>query len=147
MGRWKWHNVPVPEGHITALAAGLALDRLWPAPVTRRRSTAAAMGGLLAATGALLAAWAVLTSGEVDLESPAALVTGGPYRLTRNPMYLAWSVASVGIGLVANSAWVVALVPAGVLASHADVLREERDLAARFGEEYARYAATAPRYL
>jgi 1-acyl-sn-glycerol-3-phosphate acyltransferase len=71
---------------------------------------------------------------------PPRLVVSGPYRFVRHPIYLGWSLAVFGLGLVVGSqglAFVVApaLIPAWILYAH----HEERGLARRFGDTYRRY--------
>ena len=68
--------------------------------------------------GLLLAAWGVRSAAEVDLEHPHQLVLGGPYAVSRNPMYLAWAIVYVGIALVANTVWPLLLLPGVLLATH-----------------------------
>jgi len=62
-------------------------------------------------------------------------------------MYVAWGLLSLGIGLVANSAWVLAAVPVAFWRVHREVLREERMLEHLFPASYRRYAMAVPRYL
>src|SRR5215471_9610092 len=67
-----------------------------------------------------------------------AIVRIGPYRFSRNPIYLAFSLFQTGIALGVNDAWIlVTLLPAISVMSFVVIPREERYLEARFGEEYA----------
>lgn len=69
-----------------------------------------------------------------------AILTTGPFRFTRNPLYLTLAMLQVGIGLVAGLAWVVIMVVPAVLVIRFGVIaREERYLERKFGEEYMRY--------
>ena len=163
--KWKWSNIPIPEAYLAALLAGAILQRLKP-PATRHcerslRSNlffptyilrnkplrlAAAASNLLA--GALLAAWSVASAGSNELSRPQALVTGGPYRFSRNPMYLAWTLLSSGLALLLNSLWMLAALPFAFLYLHlVEIPREEEILAERFGEQYHRYCRRVRRYL
>jgi protein-S-isoprenylcysteine O-methyltransferase Ste14 len=105
------------------------------------------LGWALIASGAGLVISSVRATGEVDLERADRLVTTGPYANVRNPMYVGWALASLGIGLVTNAGWIVATTPLAAWWTHRDVLREESHLAARFGEEFDAYRARVPRYL
>jgi protein-S-isoprenylcysteine O-methyltransferase Ste14 len=144
---WRWANVPLPEPHLFGLGAGLVLQLVapwrlpWPAWVGR------AVGVPLLLAGLALAAWAVRAAAEVDLARPGQLVRGGPYAVSRNPMYLAATAVYAGIALVAGAAWPLVLLPAVLLATHLVVTREERSLEARFGAGYRSYKASVRRYL
>ncbi len=144
---WRWGNIPLPEPHLAGLGAGFLLHLIvsrrpfWPAWIGH------ACGWPLILAGLSLAAWAVRAAAEVDLERPEQLVRSGPYALSRNPMYVAWTVVYVGIALVGNSAWPLLLLPAVLLLTHVAVLREERLLADRFGAAYRSYQTAVRRYL
>lgn len=76
-----------------------------------------------------------------------ALVTHGPFQFTRNPMYLAWELICVGVGLVANSLWpIVMAVPAGMVTRRLVIDKEEGYLAAKFGVAYRDYKARVRRW-
>jgi protein-S-isoprenylcysteine O-methyltransferase Ste14 len=99
-------------------------------------------------TGALLAAWSVRSAGPDDIADPPRLIVAGPYRLTRNPMYLAWTSLTLGIGLVRNNAWIVAgVIPAWLFLNFVTIPREKRTLGVRFGQAYTEYAAMVRRWL
>jgi protein-S-isoprenylcysteine O-methyltransferase Ste14 len=77
-----------------------------------------------------------------------AIVRTGPYRFTRNPVYLSFSLLQLGLALLANSVWLlVTLVPAVALMAIVVVPREERYLAARFPVEYPAYKGAVRRWL
>lgn len=82
-----------------------------------------------------------------DLTSPERLVTSGPYALSRNPMYVGWSLIHLGIGLAAGSGWVVGTVPLAGVLIHRDVLGEECRLEEKFEDAYRYYRDTVRRYL
>jgi protein-S-isoprenylcysteine O-methyltransferase Ste14 len=113
----------------------------WPWP----RWAGLALGGPLLLAGLWLAVWSVRAAASVVLGRPDRLVRGGPYDLSRNPMYLAWTLAYLGVALLAGAAW--PLLPAVALATHVAVVREERLLERRFGDAYRRYRASVRRYL
>jgi protein-S-isoprenylcysteine O-methyltransferase Ste14 len=76
------------------------------------------------------------------------LVTSGPYRFSRNPMYVGLSALYLGLALLFNVAWPLALFPVVVMALFRLVIRrEERYLAEAFGETYALYAQRVRRWL
>lgn len=81
-------------------------------------------------------------------ESPRALVTTGPYRWSRNPMYLSFLLGLAGLALVfgTSTPWLALPLLAWVL-GRGFVHTEEGILAAHFGHAYARYRATVRRWL
>lgn len=153
-GRLKgaYENLPLPLPVVAGLAVDALLARLHPLPLPGSRSLhrTAGLGLLLAGVGLNL--WALAerrrhSAGPFELEQPEELVTSGPYAVTRHPMYVGWWLIQLGAGTAAGSAWVLATLPAEVLAEHPGVLREEAKLAERFGRTYPDYAEEVPRYL
>ena len=147
MAGWRWGNVPLPEPHLTGMSAGIVLHlvmgwRLFPSSVVGHT-----LGWPLVLAGAGLAVWAVGAAGRVDLARPARIVAAGPYHRSRNPMYMAWTLLYAGIALAVNTAWPFALLPAVLLWMHHTVVREERDLAGRFGAAYREYVSRTRRYV
>lgn len=77
-----------------------------------------------------------------------AIVRSGPYRFSRNPIYLAFSVLMLGIACWRNNAWLLGtLAAAAGLMSFVVIPREERYLQRRFGVEYLEYKAKVRRWL
>ncbi len=77
-----------------------------------------------------------------------AIVRTGPYRISRNPIYLAFSVLQLGIAIWANSLWLLAtLVVAVSVINFMVIPREERYLEHKFGAEYLHYKADVRRWL
>jgi protein-S-isoprenylcysteine O-methyltransferase Ste14 len=75
------------------------------------------------------------------------LVTTGVFSVSRNPLYLGGISLLAGIALMLNILWsLVLLVPAFVACHYLLVVPEERYLAAKFGIEYAQYAADVRRW-
>jgi protein-S-isoprenylcysteine O-methyltransferase Ste14 len=77
-----------------------------------------------------------------------SLIIEGPYRFSRNPLYLAMTIAQIGIGLLLDNVWIVALSAASLTAVHFIAVRPEEEayLLDRFGEPYRRYLASVRRY-
>ncbi|MGK4003230.1 isoprenylcysteine carboxylmethyltransferase family protein [Sorangium sp. So ce1036] len=117
------------------------------------RPLVAALGALLFAAGLPLTLWSQLAMGAswrigVDPGARTALVTAGPFRQVRNPIFTAMVLAVLGIALMAPSALALAAVAALVIAVELQVrLVEEPYLARVHGGEYLRYAARAGRFL
>jgi protein-S-isoprenylcysteine O-methyltransferase Ste14 len=144
---WRWANVPLPEAHLVGLGAGFLIQLIAPWTLPWPSWIGHALGWPLILAGLWLAAWAVRTAADVKLERPNQLVRSGPYAFSRNPMYLAWTLAYAGIALVANAAWPLLLLPAVLLVTHLGVVREERFLERRFGTAYRTYETSVRRYL
>jgi len=69
-----------------------------------------------------------------------AVITTGPYRFSRNPIYVSFTLLQVGLAMWTNSAWVAGtLIPTLVLISYGVIAREERYMAQKFGDEYLQY--------
>jgi protein-S-isoprenylcysteine O-methyltransferase Ste14 len=75
------------------------------------------------------------------------LATHELYGHLRNPMYVGMIVIAVGLAIALASDWtLVLLAPAAYVLHRGVVLREERYLTAKFGEDYRQYLAKVPRY-
>jgi protein-S-isoprenylcysteine O-methyltransferase Ste14 len=127
--RWLW---PMPIfGHVVAL---------WP-------------GLMFVVLGVGIAIWGrrtLQTAGtNVNPALPAtAIVNSGPFRFSRNPLYLALTLLYFGLTLAFNTWWgIVVLVPLLIIMHRGVVLREERYLEQKFGETYRQYRSKVRRYL
>ncbi|MHB8483896.1 MAG: methyltransferase family protein [Nitrospiria bacterium] len=78
----------------------------------------------------------------------AVLVTEGPFRFTRNPVYLGMNLFYLGFGVLLDPFWSILLFPVLLLIMEFGVIhREERHLEQRFGEAYLEYKASVRRWL
>jgi len=143
---------PPPFIYAGALAAGLLANRFFRLRFLPRR-LARTLGPLVIVCGflvGLLGFREVRRAGSnVDPYKPVtAVVTGGPYRFTRNPMYLGFTLMYLGISALANALLPVLLLPAILqLMKRGVIEREERYLERKFGEEYLQYKASARRWV
>jgi protein-S-isoprenylcysteine O-methyltransferase Ste14 len=81
------------------------------------------------------------------LQPTLVLATTGIYTWTRNPMYVGGSIALLGIAIGCALDWVLLLLALSLpLVHYGIVLREERYLERKFGDEYRRYQKKVPRY-
>jgi protein-S-isoprenylcysteine O-methyltransferase Ste14 len=130
---------------------GPRLDRRLGLPALAVGRVSRAVGGLLTVTGFALGLWSVITQLTRGRGTPLPvlptqeLLTGGPYRYSRNPMTLGTILAYLGIavavGTTAGS--VLVLGPAALLVVYLKRL-EEGELAERFGEAYLAYRRDVP---
>ena len=140
-----------PFIYLTAIIVGLVLHFVWPIPFVA--PWARLLGALIVVLAAALFIKAVRTFRSAGTPVPGnqpttTIVKVGPYRFSRNPIYLAFSLFQTGIALGINDAWIlVTLFPAIFLMSFIVIRREERYLEARFGEQYARYKSSVRRWL
>lgn len=77
-----------------------------------------------------------------------AMVESGPYRFTRNPIYIGLTLLYFGLAIMLTSEWMlVLLVPVLVILQRGVVMREEAYLTEKFGDAYKSYQARVPRWL
>ena len=146
---------PPPMIYAGTLIVGLVLHALFPVRLVRflSRTARAVLGGSLVGFAATLATLAFRTMRRahtnVDPSQPAtALVTEGPFKLTRNPLYLSLTLFYAGIAILVNALWAMLLLPMALLVMRKGVIeREERYLERKFGEEYLRYKASVRRWI
>ncbi len=143
---------PPPFIYAGALAAGLLANRRFRLPFLAR-PLARTLGSLLIVSGfaiGLLGFREMRRAGtNVDPYRPAtAIVTGGVYRFTRNPMYVGFTLIYVGISALANALLPILLLPAVQQLMRRGVIeREERYLERQFGDEYLRYKGSVRRWI
>ena len=81
-------------------------------------------------------------------EPATALVMTGPYRVTRNPIYIGFVLVYFGLSIVLTSMWILLLLlPVLVILQRGVVRREEAYLERKFGEAYHAYTKRVPRWL
>jgi protein-S-isoprenylcysteine O-methyltransferase Ste14 len=84
----------------------------------------------------------------VPTEPSTALVMTGPYRFTRNPIYIGFVLAYFGFAIVLTSMWVLLLlIPVLAILRRGVVVPEEAYLRRKFGDAYRKYQARVPRWL
>jgi protein-S-isoprenylcysteine O-methyltransferase Ste14 len=152
------HDVPKlgvfrpPLIYLASIVAGLAFQWAWPRPLLSDVE-ARPLGIALVVAAVLLFGYSVRLFRAAGTPVPArkpttAIVRSGPYRFSRNPIYLAFSLLQLGIAIWVGSWWLVATLAAAVAIIHWVVIpREERYLETRFGAEYLGYKAAVRRWL
>jgi protein-S-isoprenylcysteine O-methyltransferase Ste14 len=143
---------PPPLLYVIGLGIGVGLDALLPS-VSLSRALAWSVGGLLLVAGLCLAAafFSAFRRAQtpVDLRKPtSAIVTTGPYRVSRNPGYLSLALIYAGVAIAASTLWAfVSLVPTLLVIEYGVIRREERYLERKFGDDYTSYKARTRRWL
>jgi protein-S-isoprenylcysteine O-methyltransferase Ste14 len=148
-------SVPWPPILIVAVIAGAAiLSRVAPLQWPGLDDTAAHYIGLgLGALGIVLLIVSILTLRAAGTTvrphaGASVLVTSGPYRRFRNPIYLADCLILFGIAELTKNVWfVIGAFAFGLLVTWLSILPEERYLAAKFGAVYADYTTRVRRWL
>jgi len=111
------------------------------------------LGALLLLLAALHGGWGLLTFRRVGTTPEpngvaSVLLTSGPFRWTRNPLYLGLATLMTCFGILLDSAWVLGMVPVLVLLlDRLVIVCEEARLRAQFGEAYEAYARRVRRWL
>jgi protein-S-isoprenylcysteine O-methyltransferase Ste14 len=144
-----------PGVYLGGLVIGYALNWLWPVPILPGGADPVVriVGGALALAGIALMLLALAAFRQAGTSpnptvSTSALAFEGPYRFTRNPMYLGLALLSAGIAGIGNALWpFVALVPVMAIIQTQVVTREERYLETKFGETYLAYRSRVRRWL
>lgn len=146
---------PPPLIYAVGLAIGFLLHRLLPVKAFSRapRALPLTLGSTCISLGLT-----IITLGfrqmqkahtNVNPIQPATtIVTEGPFRFTRNPLYLGLTLFYAGISLLVNSLWMVLLLPIVILFMTIGVIeREERYLERKFGMQYLTYKQRVRRWL
>jgi protein-S-isoprenylcysteine O-methyltransferase Ste14 len=145
-----------PAIPLLTILAGFGLQSIWPIglgiaiPAVVRYW----IGGLIFAGAVLLlGGWSVLLmrrSGQSEnpWKPTTQIIERGPYRLTRNPMYLQMVVACVGVAVAFANVWILLLVPVCAWALQAlAIIPEEQYLERKFGEHYLAYKKRVRRWI
>ena len=142
-----------PLLYLGALIAALILDWLWPGDFIADAAVQYWLGGIVIAASFAIVIPAFVNFHRAGTNVPTtrpstAVVTGGPYRYSRNPIYVSMTVLMAGIGIMADSLWILAaLVPVLAVIRYGVIACEEAYLEAKFGDEYRRFKASVRRWL
>ena len=110
-------------------------------------------GGLFVVAAVVLDVWAMRTLLDCHTtilpnRCSTYLVTSGPYRFTRNPIYLGYTLTTAGIGLALLNPWcIVTAIVAAAVTSLVAIRREELHLLSRFGIDFERYCNGTARWI
>jgi protein-S-isoprenylcysteine O-methyltransferase Ste14 len=150
--REKPNHIPWPPLLYGGLAiAGMLLQYAtplpWPLPALKAIGMAAFIVGLSTDIGTMLL-FVRQKANILPHKAATRLITSGPFRYSRNPIYVGNTLMLAGAGLAFSSLWLLAAaVLAAIATHHLAILREEAHLAAKFGAEWDAYAARTPRWL
>jgi len=147
--------VKPPTLFLGAIVLGCLLS--WIVPLGPRLGSAngraLAAGGALALIGLALFVMSLREfkragTSVVPGEPSTVLLDRGPYRYTRNPIYISFIIFYFGVAILLTSTWMLLLlIPVLIVLQRGVVEREEAYLQSKFGEAYRKYQARAPRWL
>lgn len=142
-----------PAPYAAALLGGWWLDRrIVPLPLDWG-DAGNALGGLAVGIGLALLAWTIATfwrhrTTVNPYKAASALCTGGPFRFSRNPIYVGDWFILAGVSLLLKTAWPLVFAPfIWVVLRYGVIRHEEAHLEARFGDAYRAYRARVRRWL
>lgn len=145
-------RLPPPLIFLAGILAGWAVGQWRPLPIPGG-TLLPIMAGLWIAAGCALVLWGVVAFRRAGTTlnpfgGTRAIVAGGPYRYTRNPMYAGLACVHVGAALAMRNGWVlVMLVPVLLIVDRHVIRREERYLERRHGIEWESYTRKVRRWI
>jgi protein-S-isoprenylcysteine O-methyltransferase Ste14 len=158
--RWSRDGAAVrvfpPAVPLIAILAGSGLQYVWPIDVGMAIPALVRYwigGAIFAGAVLLLGGWSVLImrrSGQSEnpWKPTTEIIERGPYRFTRNPMYLQMVIACVGVAVAFGNVWILLLAPVCAWALQVlAILPEEEYLERKFGDRYLTYKRRVRRWL
>lgn len=136
-----------------AVFAGLSLHWLVPLPFLPATVPAVWLGTAVFVLALALVVWAIATMTRAGSNVPTnrpttTIVESGPYRFTRNPIYLGMFLALTGLAIAFDTLWLlIMLVPFVIVIRYGVVAREEAYLDRKFGDSYRVYHSRVRRWL
>ena len=143
---------PPPLISLVSLLLGIGIHYYYPihfiAPLARYP-----LGFGILTLSLFLAIWSVkqfrvMNTPVSPYKSSKGIITSGPFRFTRNPLYLVLSILQIGIAILLDNLWAgLTTILAFLLFHYGVVLREEKYLFEIFGEEFLKYKRSVRRWL
>jgi protein-S-isoprenylcysteine O-methyltransferase Ste14 len=146
-------KIPVPWVFILAYLIGVIVERWWPTDLVASMPAITGIGWALFGLGTIIAGWGLgaffcARTTTVPGNTSNQLVTWGPYRFTRNPMYVGLTLAYLGEVALVRQAWPLAMLPLVLGYLNWTVIPvEEAKLTEAFGEQYAVYQRRVRRWI
>jgi protein-S-isoprenylcysteine O-methyltransferase Ste14 len=144
--------LPPPLLYALVFVGGMLLQRVWPVPILPS-AVGRAAGMVCILSGVMLEGWSILTfrragTSVIPFRPSTAIVTDGPFRFSRNPIYVALALLYLGATFWLNSLWPLLLFPVLLFLVQIYVIaREERYLERKFGGKYLQYKSRVRRWL
>jgi protein-S-isoprenylcysteine O-methyltransferase Ste14 len=144
---------PPPVALLACVGAAWLLDRVWPAPFLPFGMIHWSLGAAFVAAGLAAQLWALVVfrrarTSVLPVRPTTAIVETGPYRHSRNPIYLGMFLVVLGAAMGLDSLWqFAALAVFSLFIRWGVVAREEAYLTRKFGDAYLDYAKRVRRWL
>ena len=144
-------RVHPPIIYAISILSGVGLNNLWPLPMPFGLHDRL-YGSIIIALSVGIAAWALLhfhrNDTDVRPDKPdRTLITSGPYRFTRNPLYIVLTLVQITVAIWLDNLWILLLVVVSVIViTRYAISREERYLEQLFGQEYLKYKQRVRRW-
>ena len=141
-----------PLVYLAGIVIGIVTS-IWIPTKIVPSSLAWTLGGILIICGAVLSGSAIFKFKNVGTtvrpdRAASTLVVVGPYRITRNPMYLGLALVYFGIAIADQSVWALILLPVVLtIIQRRAIEPEEAFLERRFGADYIRYKESVRRWI
>jgi protein-S-isoprenylcysteine O-methyltransferase Ste14 len=155
-GRGPGVRIPPPAIFVAGFLVGWLLDtwvyHLWPTTGRSASNVVDFIGGGVFGGGIALALSGAMTfrragTSVLPDRDASTLVRTGPYRATRNPIYMGMALAYVGLAILVGAGWPILILPLVIMAVQRLVIeREERYLTEAFGDEYRAYQKEVGRW-
>ncbi len=149
-------RIPPPVAGIATIIAGYVIGELVPILMTYELGTPGRYwigGAIVVLAGYFLGIWPSRLFRDTGQnvtpwsETPEIIIKG-PYKFTRNPMYLMMLLVNLGFAVILSEAWIVILMPAlALVLYHIAIKHEEVYLEEKFGDSYRAYKETVRRWI
>ena len=142
---------PPPLIYLAGLGVGFFLQ--WIVPISFMPENLVPIGIIFVVSSILLVIGAIrsfmMAKTNIDIRKPSTnIVATGPYRFSRNPMYLSMALLVAGIAIWVNSLWIlIPLIPSLIVIQIGVIAREEKYLTEKFGDEYVQYKTQVHRWI
>jgi protein-S-isoprenylcysteine O-methyltransferase Ste14 len=143
-----------PLIYLGFLFLGLAANLIRPLPLSSPETTLVLFLGIgVVACGLAFGAWALWVMWRTGVSAvpgrePTRLVSDGPFRFSRNPIYISLAVMYTGLSVALNTFWPLALLIFAIATvDRMIILQEEKFLEKKFGQEYLSYKLKVRRWI
>ncbi len=143
---------PPPLLALLNILIGALLNWYWPSPIVSeslRWPLSALL--ILVGIGIAVSCSRLFKKAQTNIapsKTTSHIVTTGIYAFSRNPIYLSFIIAGVGIAFAVNSLWIVLMqIPVVLIIRKFVILKEEHYLEGKFGDEYRNYKLNVRRWI